>query len=113
MMRLANWARLEGDVDPWPGEDELHHSYEEHLRQAQIRGEIREDISPFHISTIIFGAMHVWWEYHSHLISHALESGDGEDADEQYARQLLNLVMRGLMPDCSEVKRTEKTGGKK
>ena len=103
MMRLANWARLEGDVDPWPGEDELHHTYEEHLRQAQIRGEIRDDISPFHISTIIAGSMHIWWEYHAHFISHAEENEDGTDADEQYARQLLYFVMRGLMPDCSEV----------
>ena len=98
MMRLANWARLEGEIDPWPGEDELHHAYEEYLRQAQLRGDIRDDIPPMNISAMINGAIHLWWEYHAHFIKHAGEDASGTEVDEAYMKQLLNFVLRGLSP---------------
>ena len=98
MLRLSNWAHLEGDVDPWPGEDELHHIYEECLRAAQLRGEIRSDIAPFNIAAIICGAIHVWWEFHAHFIKHMGPADSSTLFDEQYAQQLLSFVLRGLSP---------------
>lgn len=96
MMRLANWGRLEGDVDPWPGEDEWHHAYRDRIRQAQERGEIRDDLTPFNISTMICGAMHIWWEYHEHFMKHLIAETDQETADELYFGQCLSFVLRGL-----------------
>jgi TetR/AcrR family transcriptional regulator len=64
MMRLATWDRLEGDVDPWPEEDEWHHTFWDRIRRAQQDGEIRDDLTPLNISIMICGAVHIWWEYH-------------------------------------------------
>lgn len=102
MLRLANWDHLEGAVDPWPGEDELHHVYEKRLREAQLRGEIRDDMSPFHISAIICGAVRIWWEFHAHFIKHAGKADGSAVMDEEYARQLLNFMLRGLSPSLEE-----------
>ena len=68
MIRLANWDRLEGNNDPWPGEDEMHHIYRDHIRLAQEQGEIRSDLTPLNISIMISGVMHIWWEYHEHFL---------------------------------------------
>lgn len=113
MMRLANWARLEGDMDPWPGEDKLHHVYEDFLRDAQLKREIRDDISPFNISAIICGAVHIWWEYHDHFLQHERSRGVKEHIDERYLNQLLAFVLRGLSPEQHEIKPVKKKGRKK
>lgn len=97
MMRLATWGRLEGDIEPWPGEAEWHHIYRERIRLAQERGEIRSDLTPLNISIIICGAVHIWWEYHDHFVEHVLEkNGKGTDADEFYFQQCLAFVLQGL-----------------
>lgn len=96
MMRLANWGRLEGDIDPWPGEDEWHHVYRERIRQAQERGEIRDDLTPLNISIMICGAMHIWWEYHEHFLRHMAAEEDKLEADDFYLQQCLSFVLQGL-----------------
>jgi TetR/AcrR family transcriptional regulator len=98
MVRLASWAHLEGAEGPWPGEDELHHVFQKYLREAQERGEIRDDITPFNISAIVCGAIHIWWEFHSHLAEHEEKQTDSPSIDELYTKQLLDLVLRGLSP---------------
>ncbi len=98
MMRLANWGRLEGETDPWPGEDELHHEYCHRILQAQEQGEIRDDITPLNISIMICGAVHIWWEYHEHFIKHSVAGAQAApvDADEFYFQQCLSVILRGL-----------------
>lgn len=96
MMRLANWGRLEGDIDPWPGEDEWHHAYLDRIRQAQERGEIRDDLTPLNISIMICGAVHLWWEYHAHFLEHMDGEKQGEAADSFYLRQCLAFILQGL-----------------
>lgn len=96
MIRLSNWGRLEGEVDPWPGEDKLHHQYCERIRLAQEQGEIRGDLAPLHISIMICGAVHVWWEFHEHFIKHMGAGDDSGVADEMYFQQCLAFVLRGL-----------------
>jgi TetR/AcrR family transcriptional regulator len=103
MIRLSNWARLEGDLDPWPGEDEWHHVYWDHIRQAQVRGEIRDDLSPLNISIMISGAIHIWWEYHAHFLKHLETSKTPQAADDQYSQQCLSFVLRGLSPVPSKM----------
>jgi TetR/AcrR family transcriptional regulator len=99
MMRLATWDRLEGDVDPWPEEDEWHHAFWERIRQAQKDGEIRDDLTPLNISIMICGAAHFWWEYHEHFMKH-MRSEDAHDAaDDAYFRQCMAFVIRGLSMD--------------
>ncbi len=97
MIRLAGWGRLEGDTDPWPGEDEMHHACWDRIRHAQERGEIRDDLTPLNISIFICGAVHVWWEYHDHFLKHAREKKKNDaDEDESYFRQCLSFVLQGL-----------------
>jgi TetR/AcrR family transcriptional regulator len=99
MMRLANWGRLEGDHDPWPGEDEWHHVFWERIRQAQQRGEIRGDLTPLNISIMISGAMHIWWEYHEHFMQHLGHDQATDSADEEFFQQCMAFVLRGLEND--------------
>lgn len=103
MLRLANWGRLEGDVDPWPGEEEWHHACWNRIRQAQERGDIRNDLTPLNISIFICGAVHIWWEYHEHFLEHATEKKNrGGDVDEFYLMQCLSFVQQGLSnPDAA------------
>ncbi len=98
MMRLANWGRLEGETDPWPGEDKLHHEYCQRIRQAQELGEIRDDLTPLNISIMICGAVHFWWEYHEHFIKHQAAGAQlsPTDADDFYFQQCFLFVTRGL-----------------
>ena len=96
MLRLANWGRLESDVEPWPGEEEWHHACWDRISQAQQRGEIRDDLTPLNISIFICGAVHIWWEYHEHFLEHAREKNKHGDADEFYLRQCLSFVQQGL-----------------
>lgn len=98
MVRLANWGRLEGDLEPWPGESEWHHTYYERILLAQERGEIRDDLTPFNILIMLSGMMHIWWEYHEHFFRDlgTTEQQEGVEADTLYFRQCLSFVLRGL-----------------
>ena len=96
MVRLANWGLLEGDADPWPGEDRLQHTFESRLKNAQKNGEIRTDISPMHLSVMLSGMAHIWWEYHAHFIKHS--GADSPEADSCYLKQALAFVKRGIAP---------------
>ena len=99
MMRMANWGRLEGDVESWPGEDEWHHIYLDCIRKAQERGEIRKDLTPLNISIMIFGVVHIWWEYHEHFLKHMNAGEQKEEADNFYYQQCLSFVLQGLSND--------------
>ncbi len=107
MLRLANWGRLEGNTDPWPGEEEWHHACWDRIRQAQECGEIRADLTPLNISIFICGAVHIWWEYHKHFLEHTMETRKGKiDADEFYLSQCLSFVQQGLSnPDAMNEKK--------
>lgn len=56
LLRLANWGRMEGDIAPWPGEVEMDEIVEKKIVEAQKNGEIRNDLEPFTIITMITGA---------------------------------------------------------
>lgn len=108
MVKLASWSHLEGEIDPWPGEDELHHIYEDYLQTAQTDGKIRSDISPFNISAMICGAIHIWWEFHAHFMKHADPQGGNTAAiDKQYLEQLRGFIIRGLSPEEGSPAKTQ------
>ena len=109
MMRLSKWGSLEGEQDPWPGEDEWHHMYEEYFLQAQARGEIRADLTPVNIFSFICGSAHVWWEYHEHFLEHAEFEGQGAEADDRFLNELTGFVLRGLSPSPGDL---EKAGNR-
>lgn len=98
MLRLANWGRLEGDDAPWPGEDEWHHAYLERIRKAQECGDIRNDMTPLNISIMICGLVHIWWEFHNHFLIHSQKEGIKNNVDDNYYKQCLSFVLRGLLP---------------
>jgi TetR/AcrR family transcriptional regulator len=98
MMRIAKWATLEGDHESWDGESEWHHRYVGHIRAAQKRGAIRDDISPFRALVMISGAIHVWWEYRNHFLRDLDQADNPEGADETYFAELETVLLRGLSP---------------
>ena len=104
MVRIANWSLLEGDTEPWGGESEWHHLYIGLIRDAQARGEIREDILPYRVLIIMTGAIHTWWEYHEHMLRDLEQTNDPDAADAGYLEDLQAVLLRGLSP-----RRTERT----
>jgi TetR/AcrR family transcriptional regulator len=114
MVRIANWSRLEGEDESWPGEDDWHHRYVEQIRAAQREGEIRDDVSPLRALIIIEGAVHVWWEHHDRLLRDVDQAADPDSADERYFEDLMAVLLRGLSPIAgegpSDVSRKQESG---
>ncbi len=98
MVRIANWANLEGDHEAWGGESDWHHRYVGQIEAAQRRGEIRDDISPFRALIIITGAIHVWWEFHDHMLRDLDQTDTPDAADECFFHDLEAVLVRGLGP---------------
>lgn len=98
MMRICNWSTLEGRDEPWGGESEWHHIYIDQISKAQEKGEIRKDISPYQILIIVTGAIHVWWEFHDHMLRDVCLLDDPEKANEDYYNSLEAVLLRGLTP---------------
>ena len=96
MLRLANWSLLEGDIDPWPGEDELHHIFLDIISSLQQRDLIRNDLTPMNILIMICGSVHIWWEYHQHFLKHLNTTEDPVSSDKNYRDEMLRLIIRGL-----------------
>ncbi len=103
MTRIVNWTTLEGDVGNWGGESDWHHRYMGQIRDAQEKGDIRDDISPYRALILITGAIHVWWEFHEHLLRDLDQTDDPDIADETYCNEIEAVLLRGLSPrdaDC-------------
>lgn len=98
MVRIANWGRLEGDDEPWSGEEHIHLWYESSLRKAQRRGEIREDVSPMTVTAMIFGAVHIWWEFRGHVEEHVKQGSYEKVSDDDYLSQIVAVILKGLSP---------------
>ena len=96
MLRLSNWAKLEGDIDPWPGEDDLHHNFIKIIEELQNSDQIRKDLTPMNILIMISGSIHIWWEYHKHFINHYPDEISKCTADDKYKDELLLFIMHGL-----------------
>ena len=96
MLKLANWSMLEGDTDPWPGEDELHHIFLDIITRLQERELIRKDLTPMNILIMICGSIHIWWEYHQHFLTHQNTTGNNTSVDQNYKDEMLRIVLRGL-----------------
>ncbi len=100
MVRMANWGRLEGDDGPWGGEEDIHRWYESSIKEAQRRGEIRDDTSPLAITAMICGAVHVWWEFHSHMEEHVRQGSYEMVRDDDYLKQITAVILKGLAPEA-------------
>lgn len=98
MVRMANWGRLEGDDAPWGGEEDIHHWYESSIKEAQSRGEIRNDVSPLTITAMVCGTVHVWWEFHGHMEEHVRQGSYSEVKDDDYLEQITAIILKGLTP---------------
>ncbi len=98
MIRIANWALLEGDNSPWLGEDTLHHHYYTTLVQAQEEGIIRKDIPPISLMAILCGAIHVWWEYREHFTEISEQEGYPLIEDDAFLEHFLAFASQGFTP---------------
>ncbi len=96
MIRLANWGRLEGDDDDWPGEDEPLERYLDVIHQGQRRGQVRSDLSPQRILIMISGTIHIWWEYHDRFMRDLGPNANPEIEDQRYYEQLIEVLLRGV-----------------
>ncbi len=98
LVRLSNWALLEGDTAPWSGEERLHHRYYSTLVRAQKEGIIRKDIPPAALMAILCGAIHIWWEYHEHFKDIMEQEHYPFIEDEEFLEYFLAFVSRGFLP---------------
>jgi TetR/AcrR family transcriptional regulator len=98
MLRLCGWARLEGDVQVWPGEPDLLDTLRRRVEAAQRRGRIRCDLEPAVLSLMVFGLIIFWVENRAHFA----ERFRGRINDEAYLRQAVALIERGIAPTPGE-----------
>jgi TetR/AcrR family transcriptional regulator len=94
MLRLCGWARLEGDIQVWPGEPDLLDTLRRRVEATQRRGRIRSDLDPAALSLMILGLMLFWVENRAHFT----ERFRGRIDDEAYFRQAVALIVRGVAP---------------
>lgn len=94
LMRLAAWARLEGDHDMWPGEAELMEAFSHRLAVAQQRRIIRRDISARYLAIMLVGLVFFWFDHRGSYAAFL----DGRPDDQAYLRQAVDLIQRGLEP---------------
>lgn len=91
LLRLAAWARLEGNHFMWPGEAELMQALCARIARAQKTRVLRQDMEPAHLAVMMVGLIYFWLdhrEYYAPLF-------DGRPDDQAYLRDAVALVVRG------------------
>ncbi len=96
LMRLVAWSHLEGERDPWPGEEDLSRATADHIRRRQSDGSMRKDIDPL-ITTVMIGALIFYWcenrHYYAGLFEEPLET-----FTERYLNQVFDLLFQDAAP---------------
>lgn len=91
LLRLAAWARLEGNHAMWPGEAELMQALCARITRAQKARVLRQDMEPAHLAVMMVGLIYFWLdhrEYYAKLF-------DGRPNDQAYLHDAVALVVRG------------------
>lgn len=94
LFRICAWARLEGEIQVWPGEPDLLDTLRSRIKAAQRRNLIRTDLDPATLSLMIFGLIYFWVENRAHFA----ERFKGTIDDDSFLRQAIGLVEQGVKP---------------
>ena len=97
-VRILLWRLLEGKDDPWEGVKLLYEFGVKKIRESQGKGYLRPDVEPGHFIYLLAGA-HLYWINNRDLycLNHGLDPDD-EQVDQQYLRDLLEVLLRGMLP---------------
>jgi TetR/AcrR family transcriptional regulator len=94
LLRLLEWARLEGNNRMGPGEQEVVCALLRRIEVAQERGIIRRDLGAAHLCVMLLALVSFWVDNRSFF---ACLFAEGPD-DHAYLQQAIALLERGLDP---------------
>lgn len=97
LLRLASWARLEGERDLWPGEMVIRQTVDDFWRQQQADGNVRPDVDPAVIS-IIVESIGMYWMENRVWLEQVIECGEkGRRAKEaHYMAGVFDVLLKGV-----------------
>jgi TetR/AcrR family transcriptional regulator len=93
VVRLFAWTHLEGDSHCGELDNQLVGAGAEWVRQAQMRGLLREDINPTHVIAMFVMTCTQWFEAKCHH-----EHWPGMGSDEAFLEDFLKIFMEGVTP---------------
>ncbi len=97
-VRFMSWRFVEEDDPCLELEEQLFELGVLRIRQAQEKGELRQDLEPlFILKTFLGMAMH-WFQSKGIFCRMMGESIEMEDLDERYLEHLLHLYFEGVKP---------------
>lgn len=106
LTRLSSWARLEGDTQPWGGEDEIWSTMLRWTREAKERGQLRDSIDPELLLVLGAAAVGFWFEHRAFVCEMLGLDPNDPGLDDRYARHMVEVLLFGalardatLMPD--------------
>lgn len=95
--RLAAWARLEGDDEPWLGSGPLVDAVVGELTLLQQQGQLRADLDVgLHVALV--GGLVEHWVNHKHIIAKVFAPGlPPSELAERWFRQAASTVLLGAL----------------
>ena len=93
-MKLCARTRVDGDVQPWPGEPDLLDLLCRRITVSQERGLIRRELDPQILSLTIVGMVFFWLD-NRHYFSHRFNKPAN---DEAFLDNAVAMIEGGLIP---------------
>lgn len=94
LLRLDAWARLEGEVDLWPGQRQLVEALCARIRKSQQSGAIDPTFEPAYLAILLVAVTYYWVDQGPAYASVL----DSQNHDEAYLAQAMAILGRGVLP---------------
>lgn len=108
--RLARWARLEGDHEPWGGEQEIWGSLLRWAENAKSRGELRDAIDPKLLLVLGSAAVQFWFDNREFVCGMLGLDPDEPGLDDRYAAHALDVLLFGSAARARDRRERDQAG---
>lgn len=96
--RLISWMHLEeAEEQEFAAGDELTKLGVKCIAEGQERGELRDDVHPFHMLVSFLGLAQSWFQSKDHHCQWC-EDGSPLEDDEEYLSSMLKIFFEGVLP---------------
>ena len=102
LLRLLSWARLEGDVELWPGEVQMMEVFRDLGANSQDRGEMRADVDPMMFVTIVVNVVTAWLE-NREMMANLFPGQTPESLDDKFLQDATRVLFRGVAAENATV----------
>jgi len=99
LLRIAAWARLEGDDAPWQERSAMLEGLRSQLIEAQAQGLLRADLDVGLHLTLVGGTVDHWVHHQQSLTATMQLTGDPAELSDRYFEQAARSILLGALPD--------------